>query len=266
MRRRPKVEIKTAEQLELMRQAGLVVARTLGLLRDRVEPGVTTSALDELAAQFIKDSGAKPSFLGYYGYPATICVSVNEEVVHGIPGSRVLREGDLVSIDCGAIVDGWHGDAAISVPVGEVSAEVARLSQVTEESLWAGLAAAVAGGRLTDIGAGVQARVQREAQGYGIVVDYVGHGIGSRMHMPPNVPNIGPGGKGVELVPGMALAVEPMITLGSPEVKVLADGWTVVSVDGKTAAHWEHTVAITETGPCVLTDLDGGQSQLTGAA
>ncbi len=256
MRRKSRIECKTAEQLAVMRRAGLVVAATLAAVREQVRPGVTTASLDSVAADVIRTAGATPSFLGYLGYPATICVSVDEEVVHGIPGPRILREGELVSIDCGAIVDGWHGDAAISVPVGEVSEELAALSAATQAALRAGLAAAVAGGRLTDIGAAVQARVAEERRGYGIVVDYVGHGIGRAMHEHPNVPNIGPGGKGPVLRAGMTFAIEPMITLGSRDVDVLDDDWTVVTADGKPAAHWEHTVAVTESGPWVLTAAD----------
>lgn len=239
-----------------MRRAGLVVATTLAAVREAVQPGVTTASLDRLAAQVIQDAGATPSFLGYHGYPATICVSVDEEVVHGIPGPRVLREGQLVSIDCGAIVHGWHGDAAISVPVGEVSRDIAALSATTEAALWAGMAAAVVGGRLTDIGAAVQACVEAAGCGYGIVIDYVGHGIGRAMHERPNVPNVGPGGKGPLLAPGMTFAIEPMITLGSNEVDVLDDDWTVVTTDRRAAAHWEHTVAVTDAGPWVLTAVD----------
>lgn len=240
----------------MMRRAGLVVAATLAAVREAVQPGVTTASLDRLAAQVIQDAGATPSFLGYHGYPATICVSVDEEVVHGIPGPRVLREGQLVSIDCGAIVDGWHGDAAISVPIGEVSRDIAALSATTEAALWAGMAAAVVGGRLTDIGAAVQTCVEQAGRGYGIVIDYVGHGIGRAMHERPNVPNVGPGGKGPLLAPGMTFAIEPMITLGSNEVDVLDDDWTVVTTDGRAAAHWEHTVAVTDAGPWVLTAAD----------
>lgn len=262
MRRRNKFEIKTPDQIAVMREAGLVVAHTLALVSDAVREGTTTLELDAIAEVSIRDSGAVPSFLGYHGYPASICVSVNEEVIHGIPGSRVLRDGDLVSIDCGAIVDGWHGDAAVSVGVGEVAAEIAELSRVTEQALWAGLSAAKSGARLGDIGAAVEAQVRQSGSGYGIVTEYVGHGIGSAMHLLPNVPNVGTVGKGPELVVGMALAIEPMITLGSPGVDVLRDDWTVVTEDGLWAAHWEHTVAITAAGPWVLTALDGGKGQL----
>jgi methionyl aminopeptidase len=251
-----RIEIKSTGELEVMRAAGLTVARTLERVRAHVQPGVTTAALDEVAADSIRDEGALPSFLGYHGFPAHICVSVNDEVVHGIPGDRLLSEGDLVSIDCGAIVDGWHGDAAITVAVGAVSPEVDALSRVTEESLWAGLAAARPGGRLSDIGHAVESCIRSAGDGYGIVEDYVGHGIGSHMHMEPAVPNHGRAGRGPRLKPGMALAVEPMVVLGDSEVQVLDDEWTVVASNGCVAAHWEHTVAVTEAGPWVLTALD----------
>lgn len=252
---RNSIEVKTVEQISVMREAGLVVARTLARVTEAVRPGVTTSELDAIAARSISAEGATPSFLGYHGYPAHICTSVNGEVVHGIPGDRVLQEGDLLSVDCGAIVRGWHGDAAVSVPVGSVAPEVAALSAATESAMWAGLAAARAGSRLSDIGHAVETRI-RAAGPYGIVEDYVGHGIGTSMHMHPPVPNYGSPGRGPHLRVGMALAIEPMATLGSPDVQVLADDWTVVTTDGACAAHWEHTVAITEDGPWVLTALD----------
>ncbi len=211
-----------------------------------------------MAARTLQEHGAQSSFLGYYGYPAVLCVSVNDEVVHGIPGDRVLGEGDLVSIDFGAIVDGWHGDAAISVAVGAVPEEIADLSRTTRDALWAGLSAARPGGRLTDVGAAVEETVRSADRGYGILRDYVGHGIGSRMHMEPAVANFGPPGRGPKLKPGMAIAVEPMVTLAGPDVFVHADEWTVSTVDRSYASHWEHTVAITEEGPWVLTAEDGG--------
>lgn len=256
-RRRDRIEVKSDEQVAAMRAAGLVVADTLVRLRDAVAPGVTSRDLDAIAAESIRLGGATPSFLGYHGFPATICVSVNDEIVHGIPGDRVLVEGDLVSIDCGAIVDGWHGDAAITVAVGEVGAERRRLSEVTEAALWRGLGQAVAGGRLSDIGHAVESEI-RGSGDYGIVEEYVGHGIGTRMHMEPAVPNFGAPGHGPRLVAGMALAVEPMVTLGRRHTQVLDDDWTVVTADGGWAAHWEHTVAVTSEGPWVLTAHDGG--------
>jgi methionyl aminopeptidase len=255
-RSRDRIEIKSTDQLATMRAAGLVVARTLQRVADMTVPGVTTSEMDDCAAQSIRDEGATPSFLGYHGFPAHICVSVNDEVVHGIPGTRVITEGDVVSIDCGAIVDDWHGDAAITVLVGDVAPDLRELSRVTEESLWAGLAAARPGSRLSDIGHAVESVIRARGDRYGIVEEYVGHGIGSSMHMEPAVPNYGRPGKGPRLVPGMALAVEPMIILGDPTVQVLDDEWTVVASDGSHASHWEHTVAVTEDGPWVLTALD----------
>ena len=251
-RRRSRFQIKSPDQFALMRAAGLVVAQTLADVTAAVADGVTTGELDRVAESGIRSRGATPSFLGYHGYPASICVSVNDEVVHGIPGGRVLRSGDLVSIDCGAIVDGWHGDSAVTVPVGEVSTALAELSAVTERSMWAGLAAARPGGTIGDIGHAIESSI-RAAGDFGIVADYVGHGIGTAMHMDPPVPNLGRRGEGPRLEAGMALAIEPMVVLGSPEVEVLDDGWTVVATT--VAAHWEHTVAITEDGPWVLTAL-----------
>ncbi|KQW48755.1 methionine aminopeptidase [Nocardioides sp. Root1257] len=256
------VEIKTPEQIDAMRRAGLVVGRTLELLRGHVRAGITTAELDGIAEDSIRSAGATPSFLGYHGFPATICTSVNDEVVHGIPGERVLAEGDLVSIDCGAIVDGWHGDSAITVSVGPVPAEVEALMAVTEQAMWRGIAAAHLGGRVTDISHAVEQHVRAQG-GFGIVEDYTGHGIGSAMHQPPDVPNFGRAGKGPRLVPGLALAVEPMITLGTQETDLLADDWTVVSTDGSWAAHFEHTFTITPEGTWVLTALDGGEQQLS---
>ena len=256
------VEIKTPEQILGMRKAGLVVGRTLELLRGHVRAGITTRELDQLAEDSIRSSGATPSFLGYHGFSGSICASVNDEVVHGIPGDRVLAEGDLVSLDCGAIVDGWHGDAAITVAVGTVPQEQVDLMRVTEESMWRGIAAAHLGGRVTDISHAVERHVRSQGR-YGIVEDYTGHGIGSAMHQPPNVPNFGRPGKGPRLVPGLALAVEPMITLGTAETDVLDDDWTVVTTDGSRAAHFEHTFTITERGHWVLTALDGGEAELS---
>lgn len=264
---RRRIEIKTPEQLAVMRAAGLVVAEALRRTAEAVRPGVTTARLDAIAAEVIADAGATSSFLGYHGYPSTICVSVNEEVVHGIPGPRELREGDLVSIDCGAIVDGWHGDAAVTVPVGDVAPELLALSQVTRDSLVAGIAAAQPGARVGDVGRAVSGVVEAAAADhradYGVVIGYTGHGIGTAMHMPPDVPNYGRSGTGPVLQVGMAIAIEPMVTLGDPDTDVLADDWTVVASSGSIAAHWEHTVAITEAGPWVLTAHDGGD-MLTG--
>jgi len=253
-RKKERVQIKTPDQIQLMRIAGGVVADTLETLRVSVIPGITTRELDANRTRKYLWCRRKPrSFLGYYGFPAVICTSVNEEVVHGIPGDRVINEGDLVSIDCGAIVDGWHGDAAISV-IASTSPQpsIQKLSDVTRASLDAGIKVAIAGNRMGDIGSAIEA-VIRGAGEYGIVEDYVGHGIGTEMHMYPPVPNYGHAGQGLELKVGMVLALEPMVTIGSPEVLTLADDWTVVTTDGNWAAHWEHSVAITESGPQILT-------------
>lgn len=264
---RETLEIKSVEQVRLMRAAGLVVAQALQAAREAVAPGVTTAELDAVAERVIRAAGAIPSFIGVPGgpgvadFPATLCTSVNDEVVHGIPGSRVLADGDVVSIDCGAILAGWHGDAAITVPVGTVPAETLELLEVCEQSLWRGLAAVLPGGRLSDVSAAVERHV-RAAGDYGLVEDYVGHGIGTQMHMPPSVPNSGKPGRGPRLVPGLAIAVEPMVNLGTAETSVLDDGWTVVTDDSRTSAHFEHTVAVTASGPWVLTAVDGGRERL----
>lgn len=256
-----RLEVKTPEQIAVMREAGLVVARTLEVLRSAVAAGVTTAELDALAEETIRASGATPNFLGYHGYPASICTSVNDEVVHGIPSKRRLAEGDLISLDCGAIVDGWHGDAAITVPVGTVGPDLVELMRVCEEALWQGMAAARIGGRVSDISHAVESYVRSQG-GYGVVEDYVGHGIGSAMHLPPNVPNYGRPGRGPRLVPGLALAVEPMITMGSIETRTLDDEWTVVTADGRLSAHFEHSFTLTDQGTLVLTALDGGAARL----
>ena len=256
------IEIKTREQLAMMRAAGLVVADALRTLAAAVHPGVSTAELDAIAEHDIRAAGAIPSFKGYHGYPATICASVNNEIVHGIPSpSRRLHEGDLISIDCGAIVEGWHGDAAVTVGVGVISAEHARLLEVCETALWHGLAQARVGGRLGDISYAVQESIYG-AGSYGVVEEYTGHGIGTAMHMDPPVPNYGRPGRGPRLVAGMALAIEPMVMLGGPDTVLLDDDWTVVTADGSWAAHFEHTVAITPAGPWVLTASDGGKSGL----
>ena len=257
------VEIKTPDQIHRMRAAGLVVGRTLELLRSRAVAGVTTAELDAIAEDHIRSSGATPSFKGYSHppFPASICTSVNDEIVHGVPGDRVLHDGDVISIDCGAIVDGWHGDAAVTVAVGAVSEEAADLMDVTENALWHGIAAARLGGRVTDISHAVETYV-RSRGGLGIVEEYVGHGIGSAMHQPPSVPNYGRPGKGPRLVEGLALAVEPMVVAGDPSNVVLDDEWTVATRDGSLAAHYEHTFTLTTRGAWVLTALDGGEQRL----
>jgi methionyl aminopeptidase len=257
-----RIELKKPEQITLMRQAGLVVARALREMRAAVAPGVSTLDLDSVARDVLRDEGARSSFLGYHGFPAVICTSVNARVVHGIPSPQErLAAGDLISIDFGAIVEGWHGDAAITVPVGEVTAQAAALSAACEAAMWAGVTAARVGGRLGDISHAVETSIRTSGR-YGIVAGYGGHGIGSQMHMAPHILNYGPAGKGPQLVAGMAVAIEPMITLGSRHTEELSDGWTVATVDGSLAAHWEHTVAILEDGPWVLTADDGGRSAL----
>jgi len=246
-----------------MRGAGLVVARTLERLVAAVRPGITTGELDALAETSIRDQGAVPSFLGYHGFSGSICASVGAEVVHGIPSrTRAVPEGVLLSLDCGAVLQGWHGDAAVTVAVGECPPELLALNAVTEAALWAGLTATRSGGHLSDIGAAVEAVVR--PHGYGLLEDYTGHGIGTAMHEPPQVPNTAPRGpgRGMALEPGIVLAVEPMAVLGDPEVIELDDGWTVVTRDGCQASHWEHTVAVTTGGPWVLTALDGGRGRL----
>ena len=258
------LEIKTREQIDLMRVAGRLVGETLELLRAATRPGVTTLELDTLAETNIRDHGGIPSFKGYSQppFPATICASVNDEVVHGIPGERTLVDGDIISIDCGAIVAGWHGDAAVTVPVGEVTDDVHELLRVTEESLWRGMAAARLGGRVTDISHAIETHVRSQGR-YGILEDYTGHGIGTEMHQPPNVPNYGRPGRGPKLELGLALAVEPMVTLGSNDTLVAEDDWTIVTSDGSMSAHFEHTFTLTENGPWILTALDGGEAKLT---
>ena len=261
-RRRPAIQIKSTEQIALMREAGLIVGRTLQLLKEAVKPGITTLELDAMAEENIRSAGAVPSFKGYHGFTGTICASVNEEIVHGIPrGTKVLHEGDLISIDCGAIFQGWHGDAALTVPVGEITAEQRKLMEVCEESLWRGLAAGQVGARLSDISHTIEAYINAQGR-YGIVEGYGGHGIGTEMHMDPLVPNHGLAGHGPVLEPGMCFAVEPMVNLGSKDTRELDDGWTVVTTDGAYAAHFEHTFAVTEDGPWVLTDLDGGKERI----
>jgi methionyl aminopeptidase len=262
---RPAIQIKTPAQIAKMREAGLVVSDTLHALAAAALPGVTTAELDELATDRIRAAGAVPSFKGYQGFPATICTSVNEEIVHGIPRhTKRLHAGDVISIDCGAIVDGWHADAALTVGVGQISAEMSRLLDACEQALWRGLARARVGHRLTDISHAIETSIRSSGSGYGIVEEYVGHGIGTQMHMPPSVPNYGPPGRGRQLEVGMALAIEPMVTAGSSATQLLADGWTVVTEDGSWSAHFEHTVAITAAGPWVLTAADGGEARLGG--
>jgi methionyl aminopeptidase len=253
------IKRKSPEQIDRMRRAGRLVGHTLSTLVEAVRPGVTLLELDVQAERVIRDGGGIPSFLGYHGFPATLCLSPNDWIVHGIPNGYVLQEGDILSIDCGAIVEGWHGDAAVTVPVGQVDDAARRLIETTERAMWAGIAQVRAGNRLSDIGHAVEKVAA--APGYGVVREYVGHGIGTRMHEEPQVPNYGRPGRGLRLEAGLALAIEPMVNEGGPESRVLDDGWTVVTLDGSRSAHFEHTVAITPDGPEVLTLLDGTRQE-----
>jgi methionyl aminopeptidase len=246
---------KSREEIARMRQAGRIVAETLALVEEELRPGVSTARLDELAERHIRRSGAVPSFVGYRGYPSTLCISIDDEVVHGIPGDRVIREGQVVSVDVGAIVDGWHGDAARTFVVGDVDPAVQKLVETTRLAMMAGIEAAQPGNRVGDISAAVEDVAV--AAGFGIVRQYVGHGIGTEMHQDPQVPNYRTGARGIRLDPGICLAIEPMLTLGAPETETLADGWTVVTRDGSLAAHFEHTIAVTERGPEILTAIQG---------
>ncbi len=246
------IVLKTGRELSLMREAGAISAGALKAAGEAVQPGVTTAEIDRIAYDYIKKRGAVPCFLNYNGFPATACISINDEVIHGIPSSkRVIREGDLVSIDLGATINGYCGDTAATFAAGKISPEAQRLSDTTRESLYEGIRAAVAGGRIGDIGAAVQRYC--EARGFTVVRQFVGHGVGTKLHEDPSVPNYGTPGRGVRLLPGMTIAIEPMINQGVPEVKVLPDGWTVKTRDGKLSAHFEHTVAITADGPKILT-------------
>jgi methionyl aminopeptidase len=254
---------KSKREIEAMRRAGRVVAEVLALVEGELKPGVTTGYLDQIAEQHIRSAGGIPSFKGYLGggrygrgpgaFPASTCISLDDEVVHGIPGDRVIRDGQLVSIDVGAIIEGWHGDAARTFVVGETTEEVRELVAATRLAMMAGIAAAVPGNRVGDISAAVE-DIGRQA-GYGIVRQFVGHGIGTEMHQDPQIPNYRTGYRGMELQPGMCLAIEPMFTLGGGEVEVMPDHWTVVTSDGSLAAHFEHTIAITEHGPQILTTV-----------
>lgn len=246
-----RVPVRTADELRLMRRAGRVVAEMHEAIRGAIRPGCTTGELDRIARDVLERRDARSNFLGYHGFPAVICTSVNEQVVHGIPGDRVLEEGDLVSIDCGAIVEGWHGDAAFSAGVGAVAPETLRLIELTDAALDAAIRRMVPGNRVGDVSHAVEELAERH--GLGVVDGYGGHGIGRAMHEEPDVPNLGRAGRGPRLAAGSVLAIEPMLVLGDPEVVELADGWTVVTLEGGWAAHAEHTVAVTEHGPEVLT-------------
>ncbi|WP_346870692.1 type I methionyl aminopeptidase [Clostridium sp. UBA5119] len=245
------MNIKSDTELEYMRSAGKVVADTLAMIQKVIKPGITTAEIDKLAEEFILAQGAIPSFKGYGGFPGSICASVNDVVIHGIPNDTVLVEGDIISVDCGAILNGYHGDAARTFPVGNISKEAQHLIDVTKESFFKGIEKAVVGNRLTDISAAIQKYA--ESFGYSVVRDFVGHGIGTSMHEDPQVPNYGTAGKGPKLVHGVVLAIEPMINMGNYKVKIKPDGWTVVTSDGKLSAHYENTIAITNEGVEILT-------------
>ena len=268
MARRSSIELKSAEQILRMRSAGLVVARTLQAVREAARPGVTTIELDGIARERIAAAGAVSSFLGYGGgfglppFPAVTCISVNSEIVHGIPGDRVLADGDLVSVDFGVSVNGWHGDSAITFSVGTPDPVAETLSEATRQAMWAGIAAARIGARIGDIAHAVETSVRAQPQRYGIVAEYTGHGIGTAMHQPPDVPNLGRPGRGELLAKGICVAIEPMVNLGSAATATLDDEWTVVTRDGSLAAHWEHTIALTPAGVWVLTAEDGGEAEL----
>ena len=242
---------KSRDQVALMRRAGKVVAEMHEECVRAAKPGVTTADIDQVARDVIERRSARSNFLGYHGFPAVICTSPNEVIVHGIPGGYVLHEGDILSIDCGAIIEGWHADAALTIPIGEVDDESRRLIEVTRHSLELAIDEVVSGNRLSDVGAAVENVAQ--AAGFSIVREYVGHGIGTAMHEEPQVPNYGPPGRGLKLKEGLVLAIEPMVNAGGPGTRTLDDGWTVVTADGRRSAHFEHTVAVTEHGPEVLT-------------
>ncbi len=248
------VTLKSAREIDAMRRSGAITSRVLTGLMKAARPGMATSELDERAEREIRQAGGLPTFKGYNGFPGSICASINDEVVHGIPGSRVLREGDLLSIDIGTTLDGFVSDSAVTIPIGNIGQAARRLLEVTQACLTIGIAQMERGNHVGDIGAAVQAHAERH--GYGVVRELVGHGVGRAMHEEPQVPNYGERGTGLELRPGLVLALEPMITQGGPKIRILADGWTVVTADGKLAAHFEHTIAVTEEGPRILTLRD----------
>ena len=248
------IVLKTAREIELMKEACYISAMALKLAGEAVEPGVSTAEIDRIAYDYIISQDAEPNFLNLYGFPATACISVNSEVIHGIPSKkRIIKSGDIVSIDLGAKIHGFNGDNAATFPAGDISPQAKRLCEVTEQSLYKGIEKAIAGGRIGDIANAVQTHC--ESAGFGVVRDFVGHGVGKELHEDPSVPNFGTAGKGIRLRPGMTIAIEPMITQGDYAVKQLADGWTVVTADGKLAAHFEHTVAITAGGPKIMTKI-----------
>lgn len=244
------IHYKTVEEIELMRNAAQVVSRTLGLIAERIGPGVTSLELDKLAEEYIRDQGAVPGFLGFGGFPNTLCMSLNEQVVHGIPCERPYEEGDIVSVDCGAVLEGFYGDHAYTFTIGEIPDDVVKLLRVTKESLYLGIAEARKGRRLGDIGAAIQEHAEKE--GYGVVRELVGHGLGKSMHEDPQVPNYGQRGRGKKIQEGLVIAIEPMINLGTKDVVQLEDGWTIVTADKMPSAHFEHDVAVTKDGPDIL--------------
>lgn len=246
------IVLKTAKEIEKMRKACIISAEALQVAGEAVKPGITTYEIDRIAYRYIKKQGAEPNFLNLYGFPATACISINDEVIHGIPSkTRVLEEGDIVSIDLGAKVDGYNGDNAATFAVGKISEEAKRLCDTTRESLYKGIEQAVAGNRIGDIAFAIQTYC--EERGFSVVREYTGHGVGTKLHEDPSVPNYGTAGRGQRLLPGMTIAIEPMINMGKKEVKQLPDGWTVKTLDGKMSAHFEHTIAITSNGPLILT-------------
>lgn len=246
------IVLKTSRELSVMKEACRISAGALQLIGKSIEPGITTAELDKMAEKYIISQGAKPNFKGLYGFPATACISINNEVIHGIPSaSRKIKEGDIVSVDLGAVFEGYNGDNAATFAVGAVSDTAKRLIEATRESLYEGIKAAVAGGRIGDIGNAVSSYV--EAKGFSVVREFVGHGIGAKLHEEPEVPNYGTAGKGIRLMPGMTIAIEPMINAGLPGVKTLSDGWTVVTRDGSLSAHFEHTVLVSSDGPQIMT-------------
>ena len=246
------IVLKTGRELSIMKEACRISAGALKVIGQAVEPGVTTGELDRIAEEYILSQGAKPNFKNYQGYPATACISINDGVIHGIPSDkRVIKSGDIVSVDLGAVFEGYHGDNAATFAAGDISADAKRLIDTTRESLYEGIRFARAGGRVGDIGHAIQKYV--ESRGFSVVRDFVGHGIGTKLHESPEVPNFGISGKGIRLLPGMTIAIEPMINFGRPDVKILPDGWTVLTKDGSLSAHFEHTVAITPDGPQIMT-------------
>jgi methionyl aminopeptidase len=249
------ITLKSREEIEKIRKACLIVAEVLERLREEVKPGITTWDLNQLSEEFARRKKARPAFKGYRGYPYALCTSINEEIVHGMPSKkRVLKEGDIISLDFGVVVDGFYGDAAITVPVGKISKKAEKLCRVTRESLYRGIAQARPGNRLTDISHAIQSHVEKE--GFSVVREFVGHGIGRFLHEDPQIPNYGPPGRGIRLKAGMVFAIEPMINEGTPHIEILSDGWTAVTRDRKLSAHFEHTIAITPEGPEILSSLD----------